>query len=97
MLINKNKNFEIKYQNKENQNYISNNIDNTKDNNIKNDNDNNNKIYSKEELKNIKNLTKLLNDNNPSLYQQLENFEFLDSGGESNVYNVTIKESKIKT
>ena len=101
MLINKNKNFEIKYQNKENQNYISNNIDNTKDKNItneklKNDNGNNNKIYSKEKLKNIKNLTKLLNDNNPSLYQQLENFEFLDSGGESNVYNVRIKESKKK-
>ena len=101
MLINKIKNFENKYQNKENINFISNNIENIKDKNIKNDNlkyenDNNKKIYTKEELKNIECLTKLINDNNPSLYQQLENFEFLDSGGESNVYNVTIKESKKK-
>ena len=94
MLITKIKNLENKYQNKEN-------IDNIKDKNIKNenlknDNENNNKIYTKEELKNIKYLTKLLNDNNPSLYQQLENFEYLDSGGESNVYNVTIKKLKKK-
>ena len=47
--------------------------------------------YTKEQLKNIKYLKKLLNDNNPDLYRQLENFEYLASGAESNVYKVKIK------
>ena len=49
--------------------------------------------YTKEKLKNIKYLKKFLNDNNPDLYRQLENFEYLDSGGESNIYKVTIKKT----
>ena len=97
MLLNKNTNLEYIKENKENINYINKNIDNIKDKNIKNDNlTKDNKIYSKEELKNIKYLTKLLSENNSDLYQQLENFEYLDSGGESNVYNVTLKRQKKK-
>ena len=101
MLLNKNTNIEYKKENKENKeniNYINkniDNIDNINDKNIKNDNfKKDNKIYSKEELKNIKYLTKLLSENNPDLYQQLEDFEYLDSGVESNVYKVTFKKSK---
>jgi len=97
MLINKKRNLEYKNENKENINYINKNIDNIKGKNIENDNlKKDNKIYSKEELKNIKYLTKLLRENNSDLYKQLENFEYLDSGGESNVYNVTLKKTKKK-
>ena len=101
MLLNKNTNLEYKIENKENINYLNKIIDNIgivgdkkniNNNNLKKDNN----IYSKEELKNIKCLTKILSENNPDLYQQLEDFEYLDSGGESNVYNVTLKKHKKK-
>ena len=50
--------------------------------------------FTKEELQNINNLSKYFKNNCPSLYEKLENFEFLDSGGESNVYKTNIKNSK---
>jgi serine/threonine protein kinase len=54
------------------------------------------KIINKKDLQNITNLQEYFKNNHLKFYNQLENFEFLDSGGESNVYNVTFKESKKK-
>ena len=47
--------------------------------------------FSKEELQNIQNLSQYLKNNCPGLYDKLENFEYLDSGAESNVYRTNLK------
>ena len=88
-------NIENKNENDKNINNIDIKKEYLKDKNINKDNLAKKKhTYTKEELKDIKNLKKILNENNPILSEQLENFEYIDSGGESNVYNATLKKTK---
>ena len=49
---------------------------------------------SKEELKNIINIKELIKENSPKLLEQIENLEYLGSGGESNVYKLKPKKRK---
>ena len=57
-----------------------------KENNLKKE-----KIYNKKDLQNITNFYKYINNNRSDLSNQLENFEYLDSGAESNVYKCNFK------
>ena len=97
MLLTKKNNTEKKKEINKNINNLNINKKNIGCKNITNDNSTkNNTTYTKEELKNIDYVAKLIGENNQNLLEQLENFEYLDSGGESNVYNVTIKKTKRK-
>ena len=51
-------------------------------------------FYNKEELKNITSITELIKENYPKLLEQIENLEYLGSGGESNVYKIKQKKGK---
>ena len=87
----------VKFNNtklEENKKYIVNNnkIKKEKNNKI---NENKNEInYSKEDLKDIANFTNFLKINNSNILDIIENFEFKDSGGESNAYKVDLKKCK---
>ena len=71
--------------------------DNTSDKNKKHQKKDNyinkekNNEFSKEELQNIKYLSQYIKSNCVGLYDKLENFEYLDSGAESNVYCFNFK------
>ena len=54
------------------------------------------KIINKKDLQNITNLQEYFKNNHLKFYNQLENFEFLDSGTESNVYKFNFKGNKNK-
>ena len=51
-------------------------------------------FYSKEELKSTTNIMELIKENSPKLSEQIENLEYLGSGGESNVYKIKPKKDK---
>ena len=51
-------------------------------------------VYSKEELKNIKNIKELIKENSLNLLKHIENLEYLGSGGESNVYKMKPKKDR---
>ena len=73
------------------ENCIDNIIEKNKQNKEKENNSKKEKTNNKKDLQNITNFYKYINNNRSDLSSQLENFEYLDSGAESNVYKCNFK------